>query len=88
MIRERAERLERFNDRIVRCHVVIDQPHRHRSSGRVFSVHIDITTPGSSIVFTHDVADRDHEQFAIVVRDAFDAAARQLEKEAGRHRKN
>jgi ribosome-associated translation inhibitor RaiA len=86
MIRERAGRLERFNRDIIRCHVTVDQPHRHRTTGRAFSVHIDITTPGGSVVLTHDPSDRDHEQFAAVVRDAFDAATRQLEEEARRRR--
>lgn len=86
MIRERAERLERFNHHIIRCHVTVDQPHRHRSTGRPFSIHIDITTRGGSVVLTKDPTDRDHEQFAVVVRDAFEAAARQLEEEARRRR--
>jgi ribosome-associated translation inhibitor RaiA len=86
MIRERAGRLERFNHDIIRCHVTVDQPHRHRSTGRGFSVHIDITTPGGSVVLTRDPSDRDHEQFTVVVRDAFDAVARQLEEEARRRR--
>jgi hypothetical protein len=49
-------------------------------------VHIDITTPGGSVVLTRDPSDRDHEQFTVVVRDAFDAVARQLEEEARRRR--
>ncbi len=86
IIRERAARLERFHHHIIRCHVTVDQPHRHRSQGRPFSVHIDITTPGGTVALTRDPSDRDHEQFSVVVRDAFDAVARQLEEEARRRR--
>ncbi|HEX7670990.1 MAG TPA: HPF/RaiA family ribosome-associated protein [Polyangiaceae bacterium] len=87
MIRERASRLERFHDRIVRCHVVVDVPHRHRSKGRLFSVRIDITTPTGEIAVTREPQhDLSHEDFNAVVRDAFDAAARQLEDEARRRR--
>ena len=45
LITERTHKLERFSDRIVRCHVIIDVPHRHHRQGRHFSVHVDVTTP-------------------------------------------
>jgi ribosome-associated translation inhibitor RaiA len=87
MIRERAQRLERFDPRIVACHVVVDVPHRHRSTGRNFAVRLDITTPTREIAVSRDPGlDRGHEDFGAVVRDAFDAAARQLEDEARRRR--
>src|SRR5690349_3021084 len=78
-VRERAARLERFQGRITRCHVTVDLPHRHRTNGRLFSVHIDITTPSREIAVTRDPSDRTHEDFNVVLRDAFNAAVRQLE---------
>ena len=87
MIRERAERLERFHHRIISCHVVVDMPHRHQSTGREFAVRIDITTPTGEIAVTHDHGrNGKHEELGIVVRDAFDAATRQLEDETRRRR--
>lgn len=87
LITERTNKLERFSDRIVRCHVIIDVPHRHQRQGRHFSVHVDVTTPLGSIVVTRDPPpDSDPRELATVVRDAFDAAARQLEAETRRQR--
>ena len=87
LITERASRLERFCDRIVRCHVVVGVPHRHQRSGRRYSVHIDIATPLGSVVVTREpVGHTSAEQLGVAIREAFDAAARQLEDEAGRRR--
>lgn len=87
LITERTSRLERFGDRIVRCHVVVGVPHRHQRNGRRYSVHIDIATPLGSIVVTREpVGNTSAAQLAVAIREAFDAAARQLEDEAGRRR--
>jgi ribosomal subunit interface protein len=87
MIRERVARLERFHDRIVRCHVVVDMPHRHHRKGRLYAVRVDVTTPTREIVATRDPPlDHSHEDFNVVVRDAFDSIARQLEDEVRRRR--
>jgi cold shock CspA family protein/ribosome-associated translation inhibitor RaiA len=86
-IRERAARLERFHDRITRCHVTVDVPHRHHTKGRLFAVRIDITTPAREIAVTRDPpADRTHEDFKVVLRDAFNSATRQLEDDVRRRR--
>jgi ribosome-associated translation inhibitor RaiA len=86
-IRERAARLERFHQRINRCHVVIDIPHRHHRKGGHYAVRIDITTPTREISVTRDPpADHSHEEFNVALRDAFDAATRQLEDEVRRVR--
>ena len=45
-IQEEAEALRQYDDRIVRCRVVVEQPHRHRHQGRLFAIHIDLTVPG------------------------------------------
>jgi ribosomal subunit interface protein len=86
-IRERAARLERFHDRITRCHVTVDVPHRHQTKGKLFAVRIDITTPAREIAVTRaPSADHTHEDFRAVLRDAFNAAARQLEDDVRRRR--
>ena len=87
LIIERTNKLERFSDRIVRCHVIVDVPHRHHRQGRHFSVHVDVTTPLGSIVVTRDPSsDAEPRDLAVAVREAFDAAARQLEEETRRQR--
>jgi ribosome-associated translation inhibitor RaiA len=89
LIQERASRLERFSARIVRCHVIVGVPHRHHRHGRHFSVHLDLTTPLGSIVVTREPpSGTEPQELAVVLRDAFDVATRQLEDEARRHRPN
>jgi ribosome-associated translation inhibitor RaiA len=87
LIAERSSRLERFCDRIIRCHVVVGVPHRHHRNGRRYSVHIDITTPAGSVIVTREpAAGASSEQLDVAIRDAFDAATRQLEDETRRRR--
>jgi cold shock CspA family protein len=98
-MRERVAWLEQFYDRIVRCRVRIELPHRHRHGGRHFHVRIELTVPGGApIVVSHepsvhgrlkDVEEEVHRKeteieavhryASVVVREAFDAARRQLE---------
>ena len=71
----RAERLQRYYDRIVSCRVVLEQAGRHKQQGKQFSVHIDLKVPGGDIAVTH----KHDEEFQIALRNAFDAARRKLE---------
>lgn len=78
-IRERAEALERFFDRIVSCRVVVEcrQP---RQQGNLFQVRIDLSVPGREIFVGRDTkAQHAHQDIYAAIRDAFDAARRQLE---------
>jgi ribosomal subunit interface protein len=87
VIRERAARLEHFHSRIVRCHVVLDVPHRHQRKGRLYAVRLAVTTPTGELVVKRDPPENhSHEEFYVVVRDAFDAMARQLEDEVRKRR--
>ena len=49
-IRQKAVKLERFNDRIVGCTVVVEAPHRHHHKGKLSSVRVDISVPGKDMV--------------------------------------
>jgi len=74
-IRQKAEKLEEFFKHIMSCRVVVEMPHKHHHQGKQFNVRIDIGVPGNEIV-----VNRDHsEDVYIALRDAFDAAKRQLE---------
>src|SRR5690349_13538737 len=75
-IRKRAEKLDRFYDRISSCRVVVELPQKHKHQGKIFNVRIDITVPGKEIVVTRK---RD-EDIYVAVRDAFDAIVRQLDE--------
>jgi len=87
VIREKAAKLERFHDRIMSCTVTVIAPHRHHHKGKLFQVHIDLTVPNGEIVVSRDNhEDHAHEDVYVAIRDAFDAARRQLEDFARKQR--
>jgi ribosomal subunit interface protein len=82
-IRKKAEKLERYFDRIVSCRVVVESPHRRHQKGKLYNLRIDIGVPGREIVVTHSgPKNHAHEDIYVAVRDAFNAATRQLEDHA------
>lgn len=81
-IREKAAKLNRFDDRMTSCRVVVEAPHRHHHRGVLYNVRIDITVPGAELVVKREP----HEDLYVAIRDAFDAARRQLEDHAHRQR--
>jgi len=86
-IRERAEELEHFFDRIISCRVVVECRHPRRQQGNLFRVRIDLKVPGKEIVVGRDPeAHHAHEDAHVAVRDAFDAARRLLEDYARERR--
>ena len=79
-IREKADKLERYFDRIVGCRVVVEAPHRHKHKGKLYSISINISVPGKEIVVNNKRSkDHAHEDPYVAVRDTFNAAARKLE---------
>ena len=82
-IRQRAEELDQFFDRITACRVVVESRHTRHQQGNVFEVRVDLTVPGREIVVGRDSgANHAHEDAHVAVRDAFDAARRLLEDHA------
>ena len=79
-ILERVEALERLHDRIMRCVIVVDTPHRHKHKGPLFDVKIHIHIPGGEILISREgPQNHAHEDVYVAVRDAFDAAERKLQ---------
>jgi len=75
-IRAKATKLDEFDPHIMSCHVVVDELDRHHHQGKQFTVRLDIRVPGHEVV-----VDRDHhEDIYVALRDAFNAAGRQLEE--------
>jgi ribosomal subunit interface protein len=86
-IREKAQKLEHFYDHIVSCHVVVEAPHAHHHKGKLYRVLIEIKVPGHAInVSRVPEQNHAHEDLYVTVRDAFDAARRQLQDYARAHR--
>ncbi|MBA4142971.1 MAG: ribosome-associated translation inhibitor RaiA [Nitrosospira sp.] len=81
-IRQKAEKLETFYPNIIGCRVVVEIPHKHKNQGRVFNVRLDITVPGKEFVVNRE----GDEDVYVALRDAFDAAKRQLEDYGRRQR--
>jgi len=82
-VRERVLHLERYSDDIQRCQVWVDAPHGHHRKGRLCAVRIRITVPNEELVVENQPADDDVH---VAIRNAFDAAKRQLEDYARRRR--
>ena len=49
-IRAEAAKLDTFYNRIMRCRVAIEVPHRHHRKGSSYHLRIDLTVPGEEIV--------------------------------------
>jgi ribosomal subunit interface protein len=82
IIREKAEKLNIFNDQIISCRVVLEAPHRSQQKGIMYNVRIELTIPGSEVVVKHEP----HVDLMAAIRDAFDAAKRQLQNHSRRQR--
>jgi ribosomal subunit interface protein len=79
-VRDRVAALEKFYDRIISCHVVLEEPHRHHHQGKIFHVRVELIVPGREIVVRRDPGEHHaHEDMHVAIRDAFDAVRRQLE---------
>ena len=74
-IREKAQKLEQYFSGLIGCRVVVEKSGKHHQQGHLFKVHIDLTAPGKEIV----VDRKEDEDVYVALRDAFDAAKRQLE---------
>lgn len=81
-IRERAHKLDRYCDKIIACRVMIECPHRSQQKGSSYNVKINLSVPGEDLV----VGKEPHEDMEVAVREAFDAARRQLQDYARRQR--
>ena len=79
-IEERAGKLEQFYDQIMSCRVMVEAQHRHHQSGNLYHVRIDITVPGKELVVSREPHEHhSHTDAYVAIRDAFNAARRQLE---------
>ncbi|HHJ39036.1 MAG TPA: ribosome-associated translation inhibitor RaiA [Methylothermaceae bacterium] len=82
-IREKAEKLERYHDKIISCRVMVERTHHKHHKGDLYHVRIDLTVPNKEIVISREHHDNHaYEDAYVAIRDAFQAAARQLEEYA------
>ena len=77
-VERRAEKLETFFDRMSKCHVVVEEPHRHSRQGKKYQVEIDMHVPGKELVISKNPEDSKEDLHA-TIDNAFDDAERVLE---------
>jgi cold shock CspA family protein len=79
IVRRRAAGLEKFFPRLMGCRVIVEAPHRRHRSGNLYHVRVDATVPGKELVVKRDPRLRgSHGDLRVAIRDAFDAARREL----------
>lgn len=82
-IRARAKRLSNFAEDIQNCEVWLEAPHRHHRKGYLYGIRIRLTLSGEEI----DIRlQPESDDVYVAIRDAFDAARRQLEDYERRRR--
>lgn len=79
-IRRKAALLQRVHPRMTSLRASVEAPHHHHHHGNLYTVKLDITLPGAEIVVSREHA----EDVYVAVRDAFQAARRQLVAHAER----
>ncbi len=82
-IQEKVDKLERYFGRLISCNVVVEASHRQHHKGNLYDVKIHLAVPGKDLVVNRaGPKNHAHEDVYVAVRDAFDAASRQLEDHA------
>jgi ribosome-associated translation inhibitor RaiA len=84
---QRVLRLQKSYGRILRCTVTVGYPqHRHRVGNQV-NVRLSLAFPRGQVITTHAVSPSlAHPNVAIALRDAFNAARKQLRTQVDRRR--
>jgi ribosome-associated translation inhibitor RaiA len=83
-ILELSARLDDLHPKITRCHVVVAETDRHKTTGNLFEVHVDIHVPGSEIVATK----QSNADAYAAISQAFEVVTRQLEDTIRRQRED
>jgi cold shock CspA family protein/ribosome-associated translation inhibitor RaiA len=90
LIRERAERLEQYNDHITSCRVIVAQPHQHQHKGRSYRVSVEVRVPRHAALVAIEepaVVEQGRGELRPVISAAFDAVERQLRTLGGTNRR-
>lgn len=80
-IRDRADRLDRYNGNIISCRVVVEKPHGREESKTGWRVRLDITLPAKAEVVIEKDANNG-EVLRDLIQSAFESAERQLKRQA------
>lgn len=79
--RKKADKLSMYSEKIARCRVTLEAPHRHSTHGTHYSVRISMTIPGHEIVVnSHASIDKSSEDLYATIDAAFEDAATALSR--------
>jgi len=82
-IREKADKLDQYFERIQSCKVVVEAPIKpHHQKGRVYNVRIQVTIPGKEVVVNREP----HEDLYVSINNAFNTVYRRLKGEIEKQR--
>jgi cold shock CspA family protein len=82
LVRRKAAKLEQVCGWMQSCRVTIEKDQQHQAAGNPFRVRLDITVPpGHELAIRRQSSGGDlHNELPTIVRNAFDAARRKLQK--------
>ena len=88
-VRNMAAKLNRFNNHIEHCRVVLDQSGAHHQRNHLYHVTINIDVPGKAIIVKHDSeTGSGFEDLYLSIHIAFGAAIRRLKRYLQKHSSN
>lgn len=78
-VRDAVAKLERLHPQVTRCRVTVGLPHNRQQQGKRFDVHVEVAVPGKELMVNRALG---QENMYAALREAFDAARRQLDDHA------
>jgi ribosome-associated translation inhibitor RaiA len=80
-VREKVAKLAKHFDRITRCRVVLEVPHRSPQKPKVYQIKIELGMPGRRPVVVSHEREGSHasEELGLAIRGAFEAALRKVD---------
>ncbi len=80
-IAKQTGKLEKFSNRLTSCRVILQAPQTRHRKGEPFKLNLEVAMPQhKDIIVTRSHGDvSEHEHVLVAIRDAFDAAGRQIE---------
>jgi ribosomal subunit interface protein len=86
-VEQKAEKLEKYFDRITSCRVAVTAPHQHHQHGNHWQICVELSVPGAELVVNRS-PDKSaaHTDAYAAIDVAFDEAQRQLKSYAQKHR--
>lgn len=79
LIKKRISAVERINDRITGCEVILQAPQKRKLHGRIFKVRLNLHLPGPDLTISRTVAQGSaQDDLMLAVNRAFSAAEKQL----------